>query len=204
MAQLIAGRQRMPSYDEFNKKLEKRFLDPNLDQLEYQSITKMTWDQSKETLPKFFTRFEIAAGHTRYFGNDKELIHFLEQKIPQYYHKQLYYGGAAIPTTYDAYKSRLLIIYISDEHFKTVKQTTPSILHSTSQSAESSKKSSTTSSSTKNSSSSTTFKKKHYFKRPSGKDVVQQQAPEIRLKPKKKPTGNCYRCGKPGHWTHSV
>ena len=194
----------MPSYDEFNEQLEKQFLDPNLEQLEYQTITTMTREQSKETHPEFFTRFEIAAGHAKYLGINKELIHFLEKKIPQYYHKQLYYGGAAIPTTYDQYKNRLLIIYISDERFKTVKKTTPPVLHSTSQSAESSKKSSTSLSSTKNPSSSTAFKKKHYFKRPSGKDVVQQQAPEIRLKPKKKPTGNCYRCGKPGHWTHSV
>ena len=82
MAQLIAGRQRVPSYDEFNKQLKKRFLDPNLNQLEYQSITKMTWEQSKETLLEFFTQFEIAAGHAKYFGNDKELIHFLEQKNP--------------------------------------------------------------------------------------------------------------------------
>ena len=82
MAQLLAGRQCMPSYDEFNEQLEKRFLDPNLDQLEYQSITKMTWEQSKKTLPKFFTRFEIAAGHAGYLRIDKELIYFLEQKIP--------------------------------------------------------------------------------------------------------------------------
>ena len=156
--------RRTTSYDEFNKQLEKRFLDPNLDQLEYQSITKMTWDQSKETMPEFFTRLEIAAGHAGYFRNDKELIYFLKQKIPQYYHKQLYYGGVAIPTTYDTYKNRLLTIYVSDERFKTVKQTTPSILHLTSQSAESSKKSSTSSSSTKNPPSSTAFKKKHYFK----------------------------------------
>ena len=140
----------MPSYDEFNKQLEERFLDPNLEQLEYQSITTMTWDQSKETLPEFFTRFKIAAGHAKYFGNDKELIHFLEQKIPQYYHKQLYYGGVAIPTTYDRYKNCLFTIYISDERFKTVKKTTLPVLHLTSQSAESSKKSSTSSSSTKN------------------------------------------------------
>ena len=170
MTQLIAGRQRMPSYEEFNRQLEERFLDPNLEQLEYQSIMTMTWEQSKETLPEFFTRFEIAAGHAKYLGIDKELIHFLEKKIPQYYHKQLYYGGAAIPTTYDEYKKRLLTIYVSDERFKTVKQTTSSVLHSTSQSTESSK----------NPSSSTAFKKKRYFnKRPSGKDVVQQQAPEI-------------------------
>ena len=147
MAQLIVGWQRMPSYDEFNEQLEKWFLDPNLDQLEYQSITKMTWEQSKETMPEFFTRFEIAAGHAGYLRIDKELIHFLEQKIPQYYHKQLYFGGAAIPTTYKAYKSRLTI-YVNDERFKTVKQTTSSALHLTSQSAESSKKSSMTSSST--------------------------------------------------------
>ena len=163
MAQLLAGQQRMPSYEEFNEQLEKQFLDPNLDQLEYQSITKMTWEQSKETLPEFFTRFEIAAGHARYLRIDKELIYFLEQKIPQYYHKQLYFGGAVIPTTYDEYKKRLLTIYVSDERFKTVKQTTSSTLHSTSQYAESSKKSSTTLSSTKNSSSSTPYKKKHYF-----------------------------------------
>ena len=162
----------------------------------------MTWEQSKETLPEFFTRFEIAAGHAKYLGIDKELIHFLEKKIPQYYHKQLYYGGAAIPTTYDEYKKRLLTIYVSDKCFETVKQTTSSVLHSTSQTAGSSKKSSTSSSSTKNPSSSTAFKKGCYFcKRPSGKDVVQQQAPEIRLKTKKKPTGNCFRCRKPGHWT---
>ena len=123
------------------------------------------------------------------------------KKTPQYYHKQLYYGGAAIPTTYNKYKKRLLTIYVSDEGFKTVKKTTPSVLHSTLQSAESSKKSSTSSSSTKNPSLSTTFKKKRYFKRPSGKDVVQQRAPEIQLETKNKPTGNCYRCGKPGHWT---
>ena len=30
---------------------------------------------------------------------------------------------------------------------------------------------------------------------------MQQQAPEIRLETKKKPTGNCYHCRKPGHWT---
>ena len=47
MAQLIAGRQRMPTYDDFNKQLEERFLDPNLEQLEYQSIMTMTWEQSK-------------------------------------------------------------------------------------------------------------------------------------------------------------
>jgi hypothetical protein len=202
ITQLLAKRQSMPSYDEFNEQLEKRFIDPNLEQTEYQSITKMTWEQSKETLPEFFTRFEIASGHAGYFGNDKELIHFLEQKIPQYYHKQLYYGGAAIPTTYDDYKNHLLIIYHSDERFKTVKQTTVSALHSTSQSAESSKKSSTSSSSTKNPSPSTNPKPKRFFrnKRPSGKDVVQQRAPEMQIE-RKKPTGNCYRCGKPGHWT---
>ena len=32
----------------------------------------------------------------RIIGIDKELIHFLERQIPQSYHKQLYYGGAAI------------------------------------------------------------------------------------------------------------
>ena len=203
MAQLTTRRQRMPTFDEFNKQLEKRFLDPNLEQSEYQSITKMTWEQSKETLPEFFPRFELAAGRANYLGIDKELIHFLEQKIPQYYHKQLYYGGAAIPTTYDDYKNRLLTIYFSDERFKTVKQTTNPVLHSTSQSAESSKKSST-SSSTKNPSSSTAPKSKRFFrKRPSGKDVVQQRAPEMQIE-RKKPTGNCYRCGKPGHWTRDV
>ena len=126
-----------------------------------------------------------------------------EQKIPQYYHKQLYYGGAAIPTTYDNYKSRLLTIYVADERFNTVKQTTSSVLHSTLQSAKSSK-SSTSSSSTKDPSSSTIPNKPRRFfrnKRPSSKDVVQQQAPQKQIEPKKKPTGNCYRCGKPGHWT---
>ena len=29
---------------------------------------------------------------------------------------------------------------------------------------------------------------------------MQQQAPEIQLEPRK-PKGNCFRCGKPGHWT---
>jgi hypothetical protein len=162
----------------------------------------MTWESSKETLPKFFTHFEIAAGYAGYLGNNKELIHFLEQKISPYYHKQLYYGGAAIPTTYDDYKSCLLTIYVGDERFKVMKQTTSSTLHSTSQTAESSKTSSSSSSSTKNPSTSTSpNKKKHYFnKRSSGKIVVQQQAPEIRLEPKK-PKGNCFRCGQPGHWT---
>ena len=173
----------MPSYKNINNELETQFLNPNLEQLEYQRITKMTWEHSKETLPEFFTRFKIAARHTGYLGIDKELIYFLKQKIPSYYHKQLYLGGAAIPTTYDSYKSCLLTIYASDECFKVMKQTTSSSLHSTSQTAESSKKS-TTSSSTKNPSSSTN-KPKHYFKpRPSGKAVVQQQVPEIRLEPK--------------------
>ena len=93
---------------------------------------------------------------------------------------------------YDAYKSHLLTIYVAEERFKAVKQTTSSALHLTSQSAESSK----------NPSSSTiSNKKKCYFnKRPPGKDIVQQQAPEIWLEPKK-PKGNCFHCGKPGHWT---
>ena len=107
MAQLLTKRIVMPTYENFCRELETRFIDPNLEQLEYQSITKMTWEQSKETLPKFFTRFEIAAGQARYLGIDKELIHFLKQKIPSYYHKQLYLGGAAIPTTYNDYKNRL-------------------------------------------------------------------------------------------------
>ena len=75
MAQLLAGRQCMPSYDEFNEQLEKRFLDPNLDQLEYQSITKMTWEQSKETLPGFFAQFEIAAGHAGYIPRNQQRTH---------------------------------------------------------------------------------------------------------------------------------
>ena len=72
---------------------------------------------------------------------------------------------------YDAYKSHLLTIYVAEERFKAVKQTTSSALHLTSQSAESSK----------NPSSSTiSNKKKCYFnKQPPGKDIVQQQAPEI-------------------------
>ena len=65
----------MPSYDEFNEQLEKRFLDPNLDQLEYQSITKMTWEQSKETLPGFFAQFEIAAGHAGYIPRNQQRAH---------------------------------------------------------------------------------------------------------------------------------
>ena len=101
MTQILEKRRTMPTFFDFCRELEARFVDPNLEQLEYQSITKMTWEQSKETLPEFFTRFEIAAGQAGYLGNDKELIHFLENKIPLYYHKQLYYGGAAIPTIYD-------------------------------------------------------------------------------------------------------
>jgi hypothetical protein len=50
--------------------------------LEYQSIRKITWEPSKETLPEFFTKFEISTGHTNYLEEDKELIHFLEEKIP--------------------------------------------------------------------------------------------------------------------------
>ena len=102
----------MPTYKEFNHELETRFIDPNLNQLEYQSITKMIWEPSKETMSEFFTWFEIQTGYLRI---DKELIHFLKQKIPQYYRKQLYFGGAAIPTTYDAYKSHLLTIYIHQQ-----------------------------------------------------------------------------------------
>jgi hypothetical protein len=74
MAQLLTGQWTVPSYQEFNHELEAWFIDPNLEQLEYQSITKMIWEQSKETLPEFFTQFEIAAGYAEYLGNDKELI----------------------------------------------------------------------------------------------------------------------------------
>ena len=168
--------------------------------MEYQSIKTITWQPSKETLPEFFTRFEISARHADYLGNDQELIHFLKEKILPYYHKQMYLGGAAIPTTYNAYKRQLLTIYANEECFKVIKQTTASSSHSTSSPAKSSKKPSTSSPSTKNPPSSTASKKKQYFKkRPSGKaaEQQQQQKPEIRLVPK----GNCYRCRKPGHWT---
>ena len=29
---------------------------------------------------------------------------------------------------------------------------------------------------------------------------MQQRAPEMQIE-RKKPTGNCFKCGKPGHWT---
>ena len=72
---------------EMKPQLATQFIDPNLEQLEYQKIQKMTWDPSKETLQKFFTWFKIFAGHANYIGSDQELIHFIEEKIPQYYLK---------------------------------------------------------------------------------------------------------------------
>ena len=55
MAQLLAGRRTVPTYEEFNCELEAQFIDPNLEQLEYQSINTMTWEQQKETMPEYFT-----------------------------------------------------------------------------------------------------------------------------------------------------
>jgi hypothetical protein len=94
---------------------------------------------------------------------------------------------------------------MADECFKAEKQTTLSALHSTSPTAESSRKSSTSSSSKNPSLSTTSNKLKQNFrnKRSSGKNVVHQWAPEIQIEPKKKPTGNCFHCGKPGHWTRN-
>jgi hypothetical protein len=82
MAQYVTKQQAFPSFDNFNIELETSFLNSNLKQLEYQSIRKITWEPSKETLPEFFTRFEISAGHAEYLRNDQELIHFLKRKFP--------------------------------------------------------------------------------------------------------------------------
>ena len=69
MAQLLAERRTVPTYEEFNCELEAQFIDPNLEQLEYQSINTMTWEQQKETMPEYFTWFKIAAGHAEYLGD---------------------------------------------------------------------------------------------------------------------------------------
>lgn len=103
---------------------------------------------------------------------------------------QFYLRGNTSPTRYTAYRNELLDMQTAQQSFEAMKQSA-----SSSQTPSSSSKK--TSSHKKKPSTTPTAKPRFFPRRAT--NAAQQQGPES-LK-SKKPEGNCYQCGKPGHWT---
>jgi hypothetical protein len=182
------------TWQAFKDELHDRFHDPNLVRNQYNELQNITWNQATEKMADFIQRFEICAGFAEYLDNDKELIHLLEKKIPEYYIKQMYHNGAVPPTVYAIYRDRLLTFYTNELMFRSLQKTptsTDGTPHSTSKSSVPKK----TSHSSKKKEPTSTGKKPFFFRRP--KITAQQQVLDLSTK---KPEGLCFKCNKPGHW----
>lgn len=104
----------LPATYTFNaliRELESSFKDHNLAQIAHAKLTST--HQGKATLTEFFQRFELLAEQAGYSPNDTNttyhafLIELLEGLINQEIVGQMYVGGMALPTTYQAFKERL-------------------------------------------------------------------------------------------------
>jgi hypothetical protein len=186
-------RQRLIGYGtwaDFQQALDDHFLDRNIERNEYNNLDKLAWDWSKETLNEFFQKFEILAGLAGYMNNDQELIKFLEKKMPSSLTLQLYSGGRFPPNRYVAYRNELLDINTAQNSFRAMRRTATISTETPSSSKKTSSRKKTPAKGT----SPPPAKPRFFFKKAT--NAAQQQVPDS----SRKPEGNCYRCGKPGHF----
>jgi hypothetical protein len=181
------------TWTDFRQALDDHFIDRNIQRNAYNDLTSLRWEWNQESLHDFFQQFEILAGHAGYMRNNQELIRFLEKKMPYTLTSQFYVGGHTPPTRYVTYRNQLLDIWTAQQSYKAMKQDA-----SSSSTPPSSQKK--TSPRNKRKTSTTSTAKPRFFPK-RATNAAQQQAPESSNS--KKPEGNCYRCGKPGHWSRN-
>jgi hypothetical protein len=176
------------TWNNFRREFSEHFVDRNLERKAYNELANLRWEWNKESLHDFFQQFEILAGQADYMGNSQELIKFLEKKMPNRLTSQFYVGGNTPPTRYTTYRNRLLDMWTALQSFDAMKQNT-----SSSETPASSQKKT----SSRRPKSTTKSAKPRFFPR-RATNAAQQQTPESSTS--KKPEGNCFRCGKPGHY----
>ena len=93
------------TFDAFMNGLRDSFADPNKGRSASNALETLTYDNNRRA-DEFFQEFETLAGCAGYINNHAYLIDLLERKLPKHLLKKVY--NDAIPTTYPAYKERVI------------------------------------------------------------------------------------------------
>jgi hypothetical protein len=180
--------------EEFFELLDKDFIDPNENRT---ALDKLERYRMKEGMPAtdYFQQLEIYARKAGYIGNDIYLIRHIEKSVPSILIENLHNGATHIPTRYRHYRDKIIQIDNIQHRLHAIKDTprqTPTS-SSTPVSSLTKKKQETH---RKKEAPSSPSKKPFFYHRPR-KVAAQQQAQK---ETKVEVTGNCFLCGKTGHW----
>ena len=93
------------TFDTFMNDLRDSFADPNKGRSASNALETLTYDNNRRA-DEFFQEFETLAGRAGYINNHAYLIDLLERKLPKHLLKKVYTD--AVPTTYPAYKERVI------------------------------------------------------------------------------------------------
>src|ERR1700729_4007066 len=93
------------TFDAFMNGLRDSFADPNKGRSASNALETLTYDNNRRA-DEFFQEFETLAGRAGYINNNAYLINLLERKLPKHLLKKVY--SDAVPTTYPAYKERVI------------------------------------------------------------------------------------------------
>ncbi|KIM71955.1 hypothetical protein PILCRDRAFT_16579 [Piloderma croceum F 1598] len=105
------------TFDVFMNGLRDSFADPNKGRSASNSLETLTYDNSRRA-DEFFQEFETLAGRAGHINNHAYLIDLLERKLPKHLIKKVY--NDAVPTTYPAYKERVIRFDNLDQRLRVI------------------------------------------------------------------------------------
>jgi len=140
-------------------KLEQAFGDPNEERNEFVQLEKLKM-KDNESADEYFQRFEMVANRANALAdNDRQIIHLVEKQIHQELIHRVY-AKDNVPTTYENYKTAVIVADTLERQFKAVAKDHPASYQREAGTSASKKKRTNSKS---NSKSSGEVKKKPFF-----------------------------------------